>query len=39
MDTREMSILMDGLVSECEEQGIETKNKAEIDSLLKEWDK
>ena len=39
MDTREMSILIDGLVSECEEQGIETKSKAEIDSLLKEWDK
>lgn len=39
MDTREMSILIDGLVSECEEQGIETKSKAEIDSLLEEWDK
>ena len=39
MDTREMSILIDGLVSECEEQGIETKSKTEIDSLLKEWDK
>ena len=39
MDTREMAILIDGLVSECEEQGIETKSKTEIDSLLKEWDK
>ena len=39
MDTREMSILIDGLVSECEEQGIETKSKAEIDSLLESWDK
>lgn len=39
MDTKEMSILIEGLVSECEEQGIETKSKAEINSLLKEWDK
>lgn len=39
MNRREMSILIDGLVSECQEAGIETKPKAEIDSLLKEWDK
>ena len=39
MNRKEMSILIDGLVSECKEAGIETKPKAEIDSLLKEWDK
>lgn len=38
MNRKEMSILIDGLVSECKEVGIETKPKAEIDSLLKEWD-
>lgn len=38
MNRKEMSILIDGLVSECKEEGIETKPKAEIDSLLKEWD-
>ena len=37
MNRREMSILIDGLVSECQEAGIETKTKAEIQSLLKEW--
>lgn len=39
MDKKQMSILIDGLVSECQEQKIETKPKAEIESLLKEWDK
>lgn len=39
MNKKEMSILIDGLVSECQEIEIETKAKAEIDSLLKEWDK
>ena len=38
MDRKEMSILIDGLVSECKEEGIETKPKAEIDSLLESWD-
>lgn len=39
MTRKEMSILIDGLVSECQEIEIETKPKAEIDSLLKEWDR
>lgn len=38
MDKKEMSILIDGLVSECKLVDIETKPKAEIDSLLREWD-
>ena len=39
MDSREMSILINGLVQECQNQGIETKTKAEIDSLLESWKK
>lgn len=39
MNRKEMSILIDGLVGECKEVGIETKLKSEIDSLLKEWKK
>ncbi len=39
MNRKEMSILIDGLVSECQEAGIETKPKLEIDSLLESWDK
>ena len=38
MDTNEMSILIDGLVSECKSQNIATKPKAEIKSLLESWD-
>lgn len=38
MDSREMSILIDGLVQECEQQEIQTKPKAEIESLLERWD-
>lgn len=38
MNKKEMSILIDGLVSECKEVGIETKPKEEIESLLKSWD-
>lgn len=37
MDSREMSILIDGLVNECKAQGIETRPKEEIRSLLEEW--
>ena len=37
MDRKEMSILIDGLVSECQEIGIETKSKKEIESLLESW--
>lgn len=39
MNQKEMSILIDGLVSECKEVGIETKPKEEIDSLLESWHK
>ena len=39
MDSKEMSILINGLVEECRNQGIETKPKEEIDSLIKEWKK
>lgn len=38
MTRKEMSILIDGLISECQEVGIETKPKAEIESLLERWD-
>lgn len=38
MDSKEMSILIDGLVSECKSQNIPTKPKAEIKSLLESWD-
>lgn len=34
MDSREMSILIHGLVDECQEQGIETKSEQEIKSML-----
>lgn len=37
MDSKEMSILIDGLVSECELQNIPTRSKAEIKSLLESW--
>ncbi len=36
-DTREMSILIDGIVQEAKELGIETKSQEEIDSLLNNW--
>lgn len=39
MNTKEMSILIDGLVGECEQQGIQTKSQEEIDSLLESWNK
>ena len=38
MDKKEMSILINGLVEECQIQGIETKTPAEISSLLERWD-
>lgn len=37
LDTKEMSQLINGVVQECENAGLETKPKAEIESLLKEW--
>lgn len=36
--TKEMARLIDSVVQDCREQGIETKTNEEIDSLLKEWD-
>jgi hypothetical protein len=36
-DTRQMSILIDGVVAECKEQGIETMTPAEIDELKQRW--
>ncbi len=38
-DTKEMTRLTELLVEECKQFGIEIKPQAEIDSLLKEWDK
>ena len=38
-DTKEMTRLLDSVIQDCKCYGIETKSKAEIDSLLKEWDK
>ena len=37
MDSKEMSILIDGLVSECELQNIPTRPREEIKSLLESW--
>lgn len=36
-NTREMSIFIDGIIQDCKEQGIETKPKEEIQSLLERW--
>lgn len=36
-DTREMSILIDGVVSECKELGIETMTPSELKSLKESW--
>ena len=38
-NTAEMTKLIELLEQECKQLDIETKSKAEIDSLLKEWDK
>ena len=37
-DTKQMSILIDGIVSECRELGIETKPDEEIKSLVESWE-
>lgn len=39
MDTKEMSILIEGLIDECKQQDIETRTPAEIKSLLESWGK
>ena len=36
-DTKEMATLIDGVVSECKELGIETLPAEEIESMKKEW--
>lgn len=36
-DTREMSILIDGVVAECKAQGIDTMTPAEISELKERW--
>ena len=38
-DTREMSILIDGTVDECKEQGIETMTPLELEHLKAMWGK
>ena len=38
-DSRQMSILIDGIVSECKELGIETMTEQELSSLKSEWGK
>ncbi len=38
-DTRQMAILIDGIVSECKELGIETMTPAELESLKEKWGK
>lgn len=38
-DTKEMSGLLNGIVSECKEMGIPTKEDLEINSLIDEWEK
>lgn len=37
LDTKEMSQLINGVVQECEDAGIEVKSKNEIESLLRSW--
>lgn len=38
-DTKQMSKLIDLIIQECNQLGIETRPKEEIESMLKEWDK
>ncbi len=38
-DTKEMSILLNGIVSECKELGIPTKEDIEIQRMINEWEK
>ena len=39
LNTKEMAQLINGVIQECENAGIETKPKAEINALLESWDK
>ena len=38
-DTKEMSALLNGIVSECKEMGIPTKEDLEIERMVKEWER
>ena len=38
-DTKEMTRFIELIIQECEQLDIETKSKAEIDSLLESWDR
>lgn len=38
-DKKEMTRFIEQIIQECEQLDIETKSKAEIDSLLESWDK
>lgn len=38
-DVKEMNILLNGVVSECKEMGIPTKEDLEIERMIKEWEK
>lgn len=38
-DTKEMSVLLNGIVSECKEMGIPTKEDLEIERMVKEWER
>jgi len=38
-DTKQMYVLLNGIVSECKEMGIPTKEDLEIEKMLKEWEK
>lgn len=38
-NTAEMTKLIELIVQECRQLGIEVKSQKEIESLLKEWDK
>ena len=37
LNSKEMSQLINGVVEECKEAGLETKPKAEIESMLRCW--
>lgn len=37
-DTKEMSVLLNGIVSECKEMGIPTKEDIEIEKIISEWE-
>ena len=38
-DTAQMSRLIDLIIAECQEQGIDTKTPAELTALMEEWEK